>query len=148
MDELAGSVQGERLAKEIARANMIRFHRIALENLDRAIDDPSLAMAMSTLEGLSENKRRQVLFANRQYATLLLGYRIGALNRSELLDALRILSRNQVFAEYWKLTGPHRRSMTSVSLERRVGKAVDAVMEEPEGELEEWWVVGPGSSND
>ncbi|MES5824501.1 DUF6082 family protein [Streptomyces sp. RG80] len=136
-------MQLERLAQEIARANVIRFHRMVLENLDRAIDDPSLAMAMSTLEGLSENKRRQMLFTNRQYATLLLGYRIGALDRSELLDALRILSGNQVFAEYWRLTGPHRGSLTADSLEGRVGRAVDAVMKEPEGDLEQWWVVGP-----
>jgi hypothetical protein len=90
--ESALAEQLARMVVEIHRTNLIRLHHIFVEQLDRAIDDPPLAMALSTLEGLSEEKRRQMLFADREYGALLLGYRVGAMDRSELLGTLKILS--------------------------------------------------------
>lgn len=124
------------------RANLIGLHRFFVEQLDRAIDDPSLGAALGTLPGLSEEKRRQMLFANREYGLLLLAYRVGAVDRAELLGVLRILSRNPVFAEYWDRTGRQRNSLPADSLEARVGRAIDAVMAERDEDLDEWWVVG------
>ncbi|MFE0249504.1 DUF6082 family protein [Streptomyces sp. NPDC059010] len=133
------------IAKEMHRANAIQIQRLFAEQLDRSIDDPFLAEALSTLGGISESRRRQMLFANRQYGLILLAYRVGVIDRGELLGDLKILSRNSVFAEYWQRTAEHRRLLPEESLEARTGRAVDAVMDERLDALEEWWVVGPES---
>ncbi|GGL13528.1 DUF6082 family protein [Streptomyces flaveus] len=134
-----------RVAEEMHRANLIQLHRFFVEQLDQGIADPSLADALSTLNGLSEGKRRQMLFANREYGLLLLGYRIGALDRGELLGTLKVLSKNSVFAEYWELTAEQREMLPAESLEARAGRAIDVIMDERGDELDEWWVVVPES---
>ncbi|NGO10554.1 hypothetical protein G5C60_23905 [Streptomyces sp. HC44] len=131
------------VAEELHRANLIQQHRLFVEQLDRAIDDPSLAAALSTLSGLSERRRRQMLFANREYGVLLLAHRVGTYSWDELLGQLRILCRNDVFAEYWASTVEHRRSLPGGSLEKQVGGVVDAILEELADDPDEWWVVGP-----
>jgi hypothetical protein len=131
------------MAKEMERANLIRLHEQFLGQLDRAIDDPSLAAALSTLTGLSEERRRQMIFANKQYGLILLAHRVGVLDRAELLGALKVLSRNPVFVEYWERTAEQRRSLPAESFEARVGRAVDAIMEERPDDLDDWWVVTP-----
>lgn len=135
-DELA------RAGEELRRANLIELHRLFVDQLDRAIGDPLLAEVVSTLDGVSESRRRQMLFANRQYGLILLAYQIGAIDRGELLGALRILGKNAVFAEYWDRTGEHRHALPFDSLEARIGRAVDVIMGERWDDLEEWWVVG------
>lgn len=133
----------EHMVQEAHRTNLIQQHRLVTQQLDRAIDDPSLAAALSTLSGISDLKRRQLLFANREYGTILLAHRIGYVDWNELLGHLRMLSRNEVFAEYWERTVEHRRSLPEESLEARVGRAVDTIMEELADDPDEWWVVGP-----
>ncbi|MEU6354497.1 DUF6082 family protein [Streptomyces sp. NPDC047072] len=128
--------------REIHRSNLIQEYRIAMEQMDRTIDDPSLADARSTLEGVSKERRRQLIFANRQYGSLLLAHRVGSLEWGELVGHLRILCRNSVFAEYWDRTEEHRRSLLEGSLECRVGKVVDGMLEELAEDPDEWWVVG------
>ncbi|WP_239015219.1 DUF6082 family protein [Streptomyces sp. CdTB01] len=132
---------------ELRKANEIELHRLFMEQLDRAIDDPALADALSTLEGVSKDRRRQMLFANRQYGLNLLAYRLGTTSRAELLGSLRILSRNRVFAECWERTASHRRELPTDSLEARTGKAVDVIMDERWDELDEWWVVGSADAD-
>ncbi|WP_019072357.1 DUF6082 family protein [Streptomyces hokutonensis] len=131
------------LAEELRNANLIQLHRIAEAQTDRAIADPLLAEAMSTLPDPSGNRRRQLLFANMQYAKILLNHRVGAIGRDELLGHLRVLCRNLVFQEYWELTRDHRKSLPRESLEATVGRAVDAIMDELRDDPDEWWVVGP-----
>ncbi|WP_420076814.1 DUF6082 family protein [Streptomyces sp. JL3001] len=131
------------MTEEIHRANLIQQYRLTVDQMNRTIDDPSLADASSTLTGLSEGKRRQLLFANREYGSLLLAHRVGVLDWDELLGHLRILCRNAVFAEYWDRTAEHRRSIPGASVEGRVGAAVDVMMEELADDPEEWWIVGP-----
>ncbi|MCL8016504.1 DUF6082 family protein [Streptomyces sp. AS02] len=133
------------MTEEIHRANLIQQYRITVDQMDRTIDDPSLADASSTLTGLSEVKRRQLLFANRQYGSLLLAHRVGGLGWDELLGHLRVLCRNAVFVEYWDRTAEHRRSIPTDSVEGRVGGAVDVIMEELADDPEQWWVVGPST---
>ena len=58
------------MTEEIHRANLIQQYRLTLEQMDRMVDDPSMAEAASTLSGLSEARRRQMIFANRQYGNL------------------------------------------------------------------------------
>ncbi|MGI5410474.1 DUF6082 family protein [Streptomyces chartreusis] len=143
LDTVSAALAG--IAQEMHRANVIRVQQLFAEQLDRSISDPLLADALSTLSGISEDKRRQMLFANRQYSLILLAYRVGVIDRGELLGDLKVLSRNSVFAEYWQRTAEHRRLMPEESLESRTGRAVDAVMDQRLDDLEEWWVVGPES---
>lgn len=131
------------MTEEIHRANLIQQYRISLEQMDRAINDPSLADAASTLTGLSEIKRRQMIFANREYGSLLLAHRVGVYTWDELVGHLRVLCRNELFAEYWDRTEEHRRSLPTESTEARIGEVVDVLIEELADDPEEWWIVGP-----
>jgi hypothetical protein len=134
------------MTEEIRRANLIQQYRLTLEQLDRMIDDPSLAEAASTLPGLSEVRRRQMIFANRQYGNLLLSHRVGACDWDELVGHLRVLCRNALFAEYWDRTVEHRRSLPADSMEARVGAVVDVMMEELAEDPDDWWIVGSSSA--
>jgi hypothetical protein len=136
-----------RLADEIRYANLLQHHRIIAAQVDHALADPTLASAMSTLDGVSAGKRRQVIFANREYSAILLGHRVGVYDWSALIGHLRVLCRNQVFREYWEMTGQHRKSLPAETLEARVGKAVDVIMEELAEDPDEWWVVGPDTGS-
>ncbi|MDH6452162.1 MULTISPECIES: DUF6082 family protein [unclassified Streptomyces] len=146
-EELALALLREvtRLAEEIRNANLIQHHRIVAAQVDHAMADPALASAMSTLDSLTDAKRRQVLFANREYGAVLLGHRIGVYGWNELIGHLRILARNRVFKEYWEMTVEHRRSLPRGTLEAEVGKAVDVILEELAEDPDEWWVVGMGA---
>ncbi|WP_255310715.1 DUF6082 family protein [Streptomyces viridosporus] len=137
-----------RLTDQIHCANLIQLHRITAAQADHALADPALASAMSTLDDLSEGRRRQVLFVNRQYGAILLGHRVGGYDWDVLIGHLRVLCRNQVFKEYWEMTVEHRLSLPSRSLEARVGKAVDAIMDDLADDPDEWWVVGPPPDGD
>lgn len=130
------------LTEEIRKANLIQLHRIAAEQTGRALDDPALAEAMSTLPGLSESRRRQVLFVNAQYSTIMLYFRLGTIDWEELIGYLRVWCSNAVFQEYWDMTGEARVCLAQESLEARVGRAVDGMMEEI-ASGRDWWVVGP-----
>jgi hypothetical protein len=131
-----------RVTEEIRHANLLQLHRITAEQAERAVADPALATAVSTLHDLSDYKRRQVIFVNQQYSTIVLGHRIGSYGWDELIGHLRVLCRNPVFEEYWQATGEHRRSLPRESLEARVGEAVDVIMDELADDPDEWWVVG------
>ncbi|KOU60318.1 hypothetical protein ADK57_30510 [Streptomyces sp. MMG1533] len=134
------------MTDEIHRANVIQQYRLTVDQMDRMVDDPSLADTASTLPGLSEGRRRQMIFANRQYGNLLLAHRVGVCDWDELLGHLRVLCRNSLFAEYWDRTVEHRRSLPTDSMEARVGAAVDIMLEELADDPDEWWIVGPGPS--
>ncbi|MFF4275846.1 DUF6082 family protein [Streptomyces sp. NPDC001536] len=135
----------DRIATELHRANLIQLQGFFLERLDRAIDDPVIADTLSTFTDLSGDKRRQMFTANAQYALILLSHRIGAIDRTELLGYLKVMRRSPVFTEYWERSAHGREGLSPESFEARVGRAVDAIMEERLDDLEEWWVVGPDS---
>lgn len=131
------------MTEEIHRANLIQQYRLTLDQMDRAIDDPALADAGSTLTGIPVAKRRQMIFVNREYGNLLVAHRVGVCDWDELLGHLRVLCRNKLFAEYWDRTIEHRRSLPADSTEARVGAVVDVMIEELADDPEEWWIVGP-----
>ncbi|MET7478161.1 DUF6082 family protein [Streptomyces sp. NPDC005648] len=130
------------MTEEIHRANLIQYYRLFEDQNYRKLDDPTLAEASSTLGGLSDTRRRQMIFANQQYGSLVLAHRVGALGWDELLGHLRVLCINAVFAEYWDRTVEHRRSLPPDSVEAKIGAAVDVMMEELAEDPDEWWVVG------
>ncbi|MFF7931111.1 MULTISPECIES: DUF6082 family protein [unclassified Streptomyces] len=136
----------DRIATELHRANLIQLRGFFLERLDRAIDDPVLADSLSTGEfaNLSDEERRQMLNANAQYGLILLAHQIGSIDRSALLGNLKILRRSPTFAEYWERTATARSCLAPESFEARVGRAIDAIMDERPEDLEEWWVVASG----
>lgn len=138
----------DRIADELHRANEIRLHGLFLAQLTRAIDDPVLAEALGSWPDLSEDRCRQLLHANAQYGLIQLAHRVGTMDRSELLGHLKVLRGSAVFAEYWKRTAWARQNLDAESFEARVGRAVDVIMEERLEDLEEWWVVGPESTNE
>ncbi|MER6677747.1 DUF6082 family protein [Streptomyces sp. NPDC000983] len=129
------------LAEEIRHANVIQLHRIATAQLERALADPDLAEAGSALPGLSERHRRQVIYINMQYSMAVLNHRVGAIGWDELMGFLRIVCRTSAFPDYWEMTREHRRSLPSESLEARVGRAVDVIMDGLRDDPDEWWVV-------
>ncbi|MBE8477754.1 DUF6082 family protein [Streptomyces justiciae] len=129
------------MTEEIRRSNLIQHHRLIAEQQGRAMDDPSLATAASSLTGVSEERRRQIMFVNRWYAATLLSYRIGSVDWDELLGNLRVLCRGGAFAEYWERTAEHRRLLPEDSFEARVGREVDTLLEERADDPDEWWVV-------
>ncbi|QOV36322.1 hypothetical protein IM697_41050 [Streptomyces ferrugineus] len=138
----------QRIADELHRANAIRLQSLFLAQLTRAMDDPVLAETLSGWPDLTEDKRRQLLNANAQYGLILLTHRVGIIDRSELLGHLKVLRGNAIFAEYWQRTAWAREHLPPESFEARVGRAVDAVMDERLDDLEEWWVVGPDSDSE
>ncbi|WP_307027172.1 DUF6082 family protein [Streptomyces canus] len=129
------------LAKEIRYANLIQLHRISVEQMEHGMADPALADAVSTLSGLTERERRQMIHVNARYHGIVLQYRVEAMGWNELMGHLRVLCRNPIFDRYWELTRDHRRSLPRGSLEARVGKAVDVVVQGLREEPEVWWVV-------
>jgi len=131
-----------RLADELQKSNLIELHRVLAEQTRRALEDPVLLEAMSRFQDLPEARRRQFLFVNAQYSTILLHYRLVAINWDELIGYLRWWCSNAVFQAYWDMTGEARQSLAHESLEARVGRAVDEMMEEISNGRE-WWVVGP-----
>lgn len=131
------------LTEELRNANLIQLHRITAAQTESALADPALAEALSTLADQSARKRRQLIFANMEYANIVLNHRVGAIGWAELIGHVRVLCRNPVFQEYWELTRDQRKSLPGESLEAKVGKAVDVIMDELGDDPDEWWVVGP-----
>ncbi|MEV3859523.1 DUF6082 family protein [Streptomyces sp. NPDC050095] len=130
------------LVEEIRRANVLRQHALFIDQLDRAIDDPDYAAALSTLPGLTVQDRRRMLIANREYAVLLLAHRVGTFEWDELIGHLRVLCKNEIFKDYWQRTVEHRRSLPDGSLDAKACQAMDGMLEELATDPEEWWVVG------
>ncbi|MGW7259874.1 DUF6082 family protein [Streptomyces sp. NPDC054834] len=128
---------------ESRRAALVDYQRLQLGLLERAIDDPELALVLSTFEAESPTQVRQHLFANALYANTLFGYRIGVATLEELHGHLRVLCRSALFRRYWESTRPHRASLKDESEEGRIGRMVDTLIRDlDEADTEEWWVVG------
>lgn len=125
------------------RANLMNYQRLQLDLLNKAIDDPELAVVLSTFETDSPTHLRQHLFANALYSNALFGYRMGVASLEELHGHLRVLCRSALFRRYWEATWPHRASLRDDSEEGRIGRMVDDLIHElDEADTEEWWVVG------
>ncbi|MEU6550956.1 DUF6082 family protein [Streptomyces sp. NPDC046915] len=128
---------------ESRRAALVDYQRLQLGLLERAIDDPELALVLSTFEVESPTQLRQHLFANALYANALFGYRIGVATLEELHGHLRVLCRSALFRRYWESTRPHRASLKDESEEGRIGRMMDTLIRDlDEADTEEWWVVG------
>ncbi|MBK3570973.1 DUF6082 family protein [Streptomyces sp. MBT62] len=116
--------------------------RRRFELLSRAIDDPSLADVVRPQSDVSEMRRRQFLFVQATYESMILEYKTHTLSWDELIARLRIFARNAVVVEYWERTNEERRAFPSHSLEARVGAVVDVIMDELMDDPEDWWIVG------
>jgi hypothetical protein len=123
--------------------------RVHLQLLNKAMDDPDLALVMSTVDLSSApaadqpRLRRQYLFANALYTNALHSFRAGDVNWQELHGHLRVLCQSSVFRDFWEATRHHRDSLDDSSEEARVGRMVDGLVRDlAEADTEEWWVVG------
>ncbi|WP_331724819.1 DUF6082 family protein [Streptomyces canus] len=132
----------EKLHEKLHQEALLDAGRRRLEQLYRAIDDPSLAETMSLLYNVSPEKRRQFLFIQATYENMVLDVRTGVLTWDELIGRLRIFARNAVVAEYWDRTAEERRALPQDSLEARVGQELDVMLEELADDPEEWWITG------
>ncbi|MFI8301304.1 DUF6082 family protein [Streptomyces nigra] len=154
--QLKGWVMARRRGAVDEALQRERLHHTALldagrrrfELLCRAIDDPSLAEAVSTHNDVPQPKRRQFLYIQAMYESLLLEHATGALPWDQLIARLRIFGRNEVVAEYWERTREERRAWPADSLEARVGQALDLIMDELGEDPDEWWVAGSDLTED
>ncbi|WP_326720239.1 MULTISPECIES: DUF6082 family protein [unclassified Streptomyces] len=125
------------------RSDLVQQQALHFSLLSKAIDDPDLAMVLSTLDVDSPTQRRQFLFANAMYSNTLLAYRTGSVNIEELHGHLRVICQNPIFREYWEATRHHRASLDESSDESRVGRMMDHLIQDlDEADTEEWWAVG------
>ncbi|MFJ2257361.1 DUF6082 family protein [Streptomyces sp. NPDC087844] len=124
--------------------NLANQQRLHWELLSKALEDPSLAAVLDTHAGaIPPSKYRQLLFANGLYTNALLAYRIGNVNRAELFGHLRHTVQNPIFREYWEATRSARASLVADSVEARVGRMMDNLINDlDEADTDEWWVVG------
>jgi hypothetical protein len=127
----------------------VEQQRLNLHLLSKAIDDPELAAVMSTVDLSAEpvqdhpRLRRQYLFANALYTSILNAFFTGNVTRQELYGQLRVLCQSGPFRGYWGATRHHRRSLDPSSEEARVGRMMDDLIRDlDEADTDEWWVVG------
>ncbi|MCT7352642.1 DUF6082 family protein [Streptomyces sp. 15-116A] len=124
-------------------ANLASQQRQHWELLSKAIDDPELAEVLDLYETpVTEQKRRQYLFANALYTNLLFYYRIGNFGREEFVRRARGIFQNPIVREYWYATR-HQRDSIAGTEEAELGKLVDELLLQlEEADTDEWWVVG------
>jgi hypothetical protein len=127
----------------------VEQHRVNLHLLSKAIDDPELAAVLSTVDLGGEpvedhpRLRRQYLFSNALYTSILSAYFTGTVTWQELHGQLRVLCQSDPFRGYWEATRHHRESLAPSSAEARVGRMMDGLVRDlNEADTEEWWVVG------
>ncbi|MBQ0852949.1 hypothetical protein J8N05_32785 [Streptomyces sp. BH-SS-21] len=127
----------------------VEQQRVHQQLLSKAMDDPELAVVMSTVDLSTApaterpRLRRQYLFANALYTNALHTFYAGDVNWQELHGHLRVLCQSSVFRDFWEATRHHRDSLDDSSQEARVGKMVDGLVRDlAEADTEEWWVVG------
>lgn len=97
---------------------------------------------------MSQQKRRQYLFANALYTNLLFYYRIGNISRDEFFGFVRGLVQNPVVREYWNATQGQRATLAEGSDEAELGRMVDELLRQlEEADGDEWWVVGDPPSD-
>ncbi|MFD9462346.1 DUF6082 family protein [Streptomyces sp. NPDC060027] len=131
-------------------ARLAEQQRFQTYLLDKALDDPDLAEVLSTINEVNPTRRRQYLFANALYTSILRAYRAGDVSWDELHGHLRVICQSALFRDYWNASRHHRASLEEASQEARVGRMVDTLIHDlDESDTDEWWVVGePPSEQD
>ncbi|GGQ78754.1 DUF6082 family protein [Streptomyces althioticus] len=134
LEEQAGNQQ---------RANLAMQQRQHWELLSKAIDDPELAEVLVHYGvPVSDQRRRQYLFANALYTNLLCYYRIGNLTLDEFFMHARGMFQNPHVRGYWEATRNHRASLKGTE-EGELSELIDDLLEQlDDADSDEWWVVG------
>ncbi|MEZ7155008.1 DUF6082 family protein [Streptomyces althioticus] len=134
LEEQAGNQQ---------RANLAMQQRQHWELLSKAIDDPELAEVLNHYEvPVSDQRRRQYLFANALYTNLLCYYRIGNIPLDEFFMHARGMFQNPLMRDYWEATR-HQRASLKGTEEAELGEMIDDLLSQlDEADTDEWWVVG------
>ncbi|MEQ8146851.1 DUF6082 family protein [Streptomyces sp. OP7] len=135
--------QLEEQANNQQRANLAMQQRQHWELLSKAIDDPELAEVLDLYEApVSEQRRRQYLFANALYTNLLCYHRIGNFTLDEFFKHARAMFQNPIVRDYWEITRHNRDSLKGTE-EARLGRLIDDyLLQLDEADTDEWWVVG------
>ncbi|GAA4002589.1 DUF6082 family protein [Streptomyces marokkonensis] len=126
------------------RRTLAHQQRMHWELLSRAIDDSSLASVIDTYDpDIPAAKRRQYFYANAWYINLYHLYRAGLVDQEELYGYARELFQNPLMREYWDASRGQRATLKQSSDEARIGRLVDALINDlDEADTDEWWVVG------
>lgn len=132
------------------RAARVEYQRDHRNLLLTAVADPDLLPVLDAFErSLPAQEQKQYLFANTLYVHALHGYRVGLLNRSELLGHVRVLFQSATVRAYWEATRHHRASLPYDSEEAELGRMTDDLLAElDDADTDEWWVVGDGGPED
>jgi hypothetical protein len=137
------------MERDDRQAVLTEQQRLQFSLLCKAMDDADLAAVYSTVEIESPIQRRQYLFAHAMYTNALLAYRTGVVNWEELHGHLRVICRNSIFRDYWRVHTDHRASLRNDSEEARVGRMVDGIIQDlDDADTDEWWVVGEPPDED
>ncbi|NWF29168.1 hypothetical protein HW130_23425 [Streptomyces sp. PKU-EA00015] len=113
------------------RADITSQHRLQFELLSKAMDDPDLAEVLNAYgDHVPPVRRRQYLYANALYGNLLHAYRIGSTSERDLNGHVKVICRSPLFREYWRETRQHRAELPYESVEAKLGRMVDRVIDE------------------
>ncbi|MBC9718388.1 hypothetical protein H9Y04_38280 [Streptomyces sp. TRM66268-LWL] len=134
----------EHLERQDRHNRLIAQQQLQLDLLGKALSDPSLASVFDLHGGnVTDERRRQYLFANAMYTNALLAWRIENITEEQFIGYVRGMLQNEVFREYWDATRAQRLTLDDESDEARIGREVDKLADLlDESDSDEWWVVG------
>jgi hypothetical protein len=133
------AMQRDALSKshwELRRSAEADLRRLHMELIKMAIDDPSLADVWADFRpGIPVERRKQYLYANLIFSHLYLNHKLQVADDAEMLGQLRVITKSQIFREYWAEAEGSRVPLTENSPERIFGLLVEQVLAEtaPDG---------------
>ncbi|MFC1442100.1 DUF6082 family protein [Streptacidiphilus sp. N1-10] len=128
------AMQRDALSKshwELRRSAEADLRRLHMELIKMAIDDPALADVWGAYRTeIPMERRRQYLYANLIFSHLYLNHKLQIADDAEMLGHLRVITKNEIFREYWKEASGSRAPLAEGSAERIFGRLVDQAIAE------------------
>ena len=136
------AMQRDALSKshwELQRSAEADLRRLHMDLIKIAIDDPSLADVWGDYRTeIPTERRRQYLYANLIFSHMYLMHKLQVADDAEMLGHLRVITKSEIFREYWAEAAGSRVPLAEGSTERIFGLLVDQAIAEPSpGPLEE-----------
>ena len=117
--------------RELQRSAEADLRRLHMALIQMAMDDSTLADVWGDYRaGIPRERRRQYLYANLIFSHLYLNHKLQMADDAEMLGLLRILSKSEIFREYWAEAAGSRALLAEESAERIFGSLVDQAMAE------------------
>ncbi|MFC1405903.1 MULTISPECIES: DUF6082 family protein [Streptacidiphilus] len=129
------AMQRDALSKshwELRRSAEADLRRLHMELIKMAIDDPALADVWGDYRpGIPPERKRQYLYANLIFSHMYLNHKLAVADDVEMLAHLRVITKSEIFREYWAETIGSRAPLSDESAERIFGRLVDQAIAEP-----------------